>query len=131
MLVRVELLKIAKARLHDAKALLAARRYDGAAYLCGYAVECALKARIVATLKWNGFPESKKEFERFASFKTHNLDTLLSLSGREKKIRGNHLTEWSGVTQWDPEALYKPIGSVTQLDASLMIQRAQLLLGAL
>jgi hypothetical protein len=85
----------------------------------------------VATLKWQGFPESKKEFERLSSFKTHDLDTLLSLSGREQKIRGNHLTEWSGVTQWDPEIRYKPIGSVMQADASLMIQRVEVLLGAL
>ena len=46
-----ELRKIAKARLKDAEALLAAHRYDGAIYLCGYAVELALKARICQTLK--------------------------------------------------------------------------------
>jgi hypothetical protein len=131
MLDRAELLKLAKARLLDAKALLAARRYDGAAYLCGYSIECALKARIVGTLKWRGFPESKKEFERYASFKTHSLDTLLSLTGREQKIRGTYMTEWSGVAQWDPEARYKPIGSVTAADASLMIQRAEVLLGVI
>jgi hypothetical protein len=131
MLDRAELLKIARARLRDASALLKAKRYDGSAYLCGYAIECALKARIVATLRWQGFPDSKKEFERFASFRTHNLDTLLSLSGREQRIKNNHLTEWSGVAQWDPEVRYKPIGSVTPADASLMIQRAQILLAAL
>src|SRR6185437_1981069 len=121
MLDRAELLKIARARLRDASALLKAKRYDGSAYLCGYAIECALNARIVATLRWQGFPDSKKEFERFASFRTHNLDTLLSLSGREQRIKNNRLTEWSGVAQWDPEVRYKPIGSVTPADASLMI----------
>jgi|SRR5665213_806575 len=131
MLDRSELLKIARARLADSVALLKARRYDGAAYLCGYAIECALKARIVATLKWTGFPDSKKEFERFASFKTHNLDTLLSLSGREEKIRSSHLTEWSEVAQWDPEVRYNPIGSVTPVDAAQMIQRAESLLRVL
>jgi hypothetical protein len=40
-----ELDKLAKARLDDARALLAANRFDGATYLCGYAVELALKAR--------------------------------------------------------------------------------------
>lgn len=131
MLDRAELLRIARARLRDASALLKAKRYDGSTYLCGYAIECALKARIVATLRWQGFPDSKKEFERFASFRTHNLDTLLSLSGREQRIKNKHLTEWSGVAQWDPEVRYKPIGSVTSVDASLMIQRAQILLAAL
>ena len=33
-----ELDRIARARLHDAKSLLAAGRFDGATYVCGYAV---------------------------------------------------------------------------------------------
>ena len=33
-----ELDRIARARLHDAKSLLAAGRFDGAIYVCGYAV---------------------------------------------------------------------------------------------
>jgi hypothetical protein len=41
-----ELLKISQARLRDSDALLGAHRYDGAIYLCGYAIELALKARI-------------------------------------------------------------------------------------
>jgi HEPN domain-containing protein len=38
--------EIARARLQDADILLTSERYDGAIYLCGYAVELALKARI-------------------------------------------------------------------------------------
>lgn len=34
----------AKVRLGDAKALVGRKRWSGAYYLCGYAVECALKA---------------------------------------------------------------------------------------
>jgi len=45
-----ELDKLAQARLDDAQALLAANRYDGATYLCGYAVEMALKARTCRVL---------------------------------------------------------------------------------
>ncbi len=41
---RAELQRLAKDRLLDAKALFAARRWSGAYYLAGYAVECALKA---------------------------------------------------------------------------------------
>src|SRR5438093_6274932 len=87
MIYKNELRRIARARLKDAQTLLKAKRYDGVAYLCGYAVELAIKARICRTLKWQGFPETRKEFEQFASFRTHNLDTLLSLTGQEDKIK--------------------------------------------
>lgn len=131
MLSRQQLLAMARARIADAKVLIAARRYDGGVYLCGYALECALKARIVATLRWAGFPETRKEFERFQSFKTHDLDTLLSLSGREAKVKAGHMKQWSGVAQWEPEARYKPVGSAAQADALLMIQSAESLLKVL
>lgn len=38
MIAVAELGRIAEARIADAKVLLAAGRYDGATYLCGYAV---------------------------------------------------------------------------------------------
>jgi HEPN domain-containing protein len=44
-----ELDTIARARLKDAKSLLAAGSFDGATYVCGYAVELALKAQICQT----------------------------------------------------------------------------------
>ena len=83
MLTRKDLKDIIQARLDDADALHVAGRYDGAIYLCGYAVELALKCRICITLRWAGFPSSKKEFEKYQSLKTHTLDVLLSLSGYE------------------------------------------------
>ena len=78
-----DLKNIAKARLIDAEALASCHRYEGAVYLCGYAVELGLKNRICKTLKWEGFPGSTKEFQGYQSFKTHNLDILLHLSGGE------------------------------------------------
>ena len=86
MLTIAELRKIAKARLDDAEVLLQARRYDGAIYLCGYAVEVALKARICRTLHWEGFPETANEFRDYQSFRTHDLTVLLHLSGVEQRI---------------------------------------------
>jgi HEPN domain-containing protein len=97
MIPRNELKKIARARLKDADILMASRRYDGAIYLCGYAVEIALKARICQTLKWQGYPSSKREFHDYQSFRTHDLDVLLHLAGREQTIKTNFLAEWSAV----------------------------------
>lgn len=131
MLSRAQLRRIARARIKDAQALLEARRYDGAVYLCGYAVELALKARIVAVLKWPGFPETNNEFKGLQSFKVHELDALLHLSGSETKIKVRYLAEWSAVAQWDPEARYKPIGTAKRSTAALMIQSARTLLKAL
>src|SRR5919202_1269551 len=111
MVLRTDLKRIARGRLKDADVLRKAGRYDGAIYLCGYAVEIALKARICYTLKWPGFPSTRKEFEGYQSFRTHDLDILLHLSGAESKIKTDHLAEWSIVATWDSNVRYRPIGS--------------------
>lgn len=128
MLATQEVRRIASARLRDAEILLTARRYDGAVYLCGYAVELALKARICRTLKWPGYPESNKEFEPLKSFKVHDLDVLLRLTGRESVVKASYFVEWSAVAAWNPEARYKPIGSANAGDAKLMLESAAVLL---
>jgi hypothetical protein len=92
-LISIEQLRaISNARLQDAIVLLENDRVDGAAYICGYAVELALKARICITLNWDGFPQTRSEFEDYSSFRTHKLDVLLMLSGQEKRIKRNSLT---------------------------------------
>jgi len=80
---RTDLQKMARAKLEDAEILLQAKRYDSAVYLCGYAIELALKARICLILNWNGYPSTNAEFQKYQSFKTHELDVLLRLSGTE------------------------------------------------
>lgn len=73
---------LAKERLSDAKALLGRKRWSGAYYLSGYAVECGLKACL---LKYIG--ESEAVFgdpaylRRLAECWTHDLVKLLSLAG--------------------------------------------------
>jgi HEPN domain-containing protein len=128
MLATQEVRRIASARLRDAEVLMAAKRYDGAVYLCGYAVELALKARICKTLRWPGYPETNKEFDRLSSFKVHDLDILLRLTGRESIVKASYLVEWSAVAAWNPEARYKPIGSANAGDAKLMLDAASVLL---
>jgi hypothetical protein len=131
MLTRGELRRIARARLRDAEILLAAGRYDGAVYVCGYAVEMALKARICRALHWEGYPSTRREFQNFQSFRTHNLDVLLSLSGVERRIKTHFLAEWSAVVTWDPEVRYKPVGSAARHDAELILASARDLLRVL
>jgi len=133
VLTRKDLLEIIQARIDDADALNAAGRFDGAIYLCGYAVELALKRRICITLRWPGFPSTRSEFANFQSLKTHSLDILLSLSGHEKRIKKNPITfaAWSDVGSWDPEARYKPVGRATAADAQKVLNSAKILVGKL
>jgi len=128
MLSRQDLRKIAKARLKDAEVLFGGGRYDGAVYLCGYAVELAIKARICKQLRWAGFPESNNEFSKLQSFRTHDLELLLSLSGIEAKVRASHLADWSIVRTWKAENRYKLIGTATRINALDMIGSTRRLL---
>jgi HEPN domain-containing protein len=126
-----ELDNIAQARIGDAKVLLAAGRFDGATYLCGYAVEVALKARICRVLNWPEFPSTSGEFQAYRSFQTHELDVLLRLSGQEANIKQNHFALWNAVNVWRVESRYNVVGIAQQPDAAAMIQAAEQLLTVL
>ena len=131
MISTQELKKIADARLKDALALYKSKRYDGSVYLCGYAVELTLKAKICKTLRWTAFPSTNSEFQGLQSFKTHRLDLLLSLSGQEGKIKTGYLAEWSIVANWDSETRYSVVGTITQNEAFDMIESAKVIIKAL
>jgi hypothetical protein len=126
-----QLRAISEARLQDAIVLFDNDRIDGSAYLCGYAVELALKARICSTLNWEGFPQTRSEFENYSSFKTHKLDVLLMLSGQEKRIKAERLLEWSAVATWDPEARYKTVGQFDREAVAVMLASVIILVGDL
>lgn len=96
MISVAELDNIARARIEDAQALLTAGRVDGATYLCGYAVELALKARI-----------------------------CLRLSGRGPRIMQNHFPLWNAVARWTVESRCNAVGVVRQPGAMAMIQAAE------
>src|SRR5712691_5211987 len=123
-ILRAELKKIARARILDAECLFAGGRYDSAFYLCGYAVEIALKARICRTLKWPEYRYSNP----YQSFKTHDLQTLLGLSGMELKVKSQFRGEWSTVSKWNVECRYEPVGAATEAKARDMINAARVLL---
>jgi len=118
---KIQIDRIVEARLIDAEVLLNSKRFDGSVYLCGYAIELGLKRRICETLKWNEYPTSGK----YSTFKTHDLDVLLHLSGIEDNIKIHYLSEWSIVSQWNPEARYKPIGNIQETDAINMLVSAK------
>jgi hypothetical protein len=131
MISTKDLRVLSKARLHDAEVLMAAKRFDAAFYICGYAVELALKARICRTLKWSGFPESERDFRGFRSVKTHDLEVLLRFSGIEARVMAKHVAEWAVVSVWNPENRYQGIGRVLPQQAANMISSVRRLLEVL
>lgn len=111
---RNQLKKMADIRLKEAKVLYNNNLYDGACYLAGYVVELALKARICKLLDIMDYPDSG---EISKSFKIHNLDILLRLSGLEKIFNNAKLNNpqlhanWSIITTWNEQYRYNPIGT--------------------
>jgi HEPN domain-containing protein len=127
MISRTELRRVARARLRDSEVPFDAERYDGAIYLCGYAIELALKARICRILNWPGFPSTRAEFASYQSFRTHSLNVLLTLTDWEQRIKSRLPTEWSVVADWDPELRYATVGTATGQDAQEMIESTRIL----
>lgn len=131
MIALVDLQKSARSYLRAAGVLYRSKNHDAAVYLCGYAVEIALKARICRTLKWKGFPATRSEFQKFRSLQTHDLETLLQFSGVEDRIKPAFHADWSAVETWRPEQRYDPVGTQTATSAFKMIEAAKLIVRVL
>jgi hypothetical protein len=76
---RLELRQLAEDRLLDAKLLLDGGRWSGAYYLAGYAMECGLKACVLAFVERTGEIFRDKRFSEKCF--THQIEDLLKLSG--------------------------------------------------
>jgi hypothetical protein len=106
---RRELQTLARVRLAEAKALLSADLPDGAYYLAGYAVECALKACIARGTQRYDFPEKRS----VDASHTHNLKDLI----RVAKLEAAHLEQarndsifsnyWDFVERWSEQSRYR------------------------
>jgi HEPN domain-containing protein len=104
---RKELQDLAKLRLREAKALLGSNHPDGAYYLAGYAVECALKACIAKRTKRHDFPEKKTVMDSH----THDPIELLGPAGlksdhRTAMLQQDFAKNWKIVTEWKAESRY-------------------------
>jgi len=108
MILTTELRRMAEARFQDARALSVAERYDAAMYLCGYAIELALKARICETLGWSWFPSQSAEFQDYRSLQTHNLPVLLEFSGTKLRVNSDYPAAWEAAKQWNSGWRYLP-----------------------
>lgn len=96
-------------RIGEAHVLLASGKQQGAYYLCGYAVECALKACIAKRTKLFQFPPKK---DYIFKIYTHDLDDLVTaadLDGSLKSEMAANLgfaANWNTVKDWSEESRY-------------------------
>lgn len=108
---RSEFQTLAEIRIKEAKALLDAQLWDGAYYLAGYAVECALKACILARVERTGIIFEEKKFAEKCW--THNLADLVDLAeldtarDAEAKAKPRFTTHWPAAVEWSETTRYK------------------------
>src|ERR1700693_5859100 len=94
---RKELQDLSRVRLKEAAALLRLGLFDGAYYLAGYAVECALKACIAKGTQRFEFPDKKK----VESSHSHNLREPARVAGLEEARLERSGNDPDFRTNWD------------------------------
>ncbi len=104
---------LADLRAKEARILLTKGKQQGAYYLAGYAVECALKACIAKTTKRYQFSPKPQHAHKLY---THELDKLLSLAGLDAQLKKDMAmnktfeANWSTVKDWTEESRYRTSG---------------------
>lgn len=106
---RADLQKLSDIRVEDATVLFDSRRLDGAYYMLGYAVECALKACVAKLIREHDFPDKKLINESYV----HDLERLLVVSGvkhehkEEQRTNEAFATNWAVVKDWSEQLRYE------------------------
>lgn len=124
--------EISNTRLAESVVLEKNGYYDGAFYLAGYSVELALKAKICILLDIpNLYDESFLNGDKrdlFKSYKSHNLDHLILLSGLRSKFdfaKSNNADlqkNWNFVAEtWNEKCRYYCCGTTKKEDCQRLI----------
>jgi HEPN domain-containing protein len=105
---RAEFQQISDIRFREARSLMDAGFSDGAYYLAGYAVECALKACIARRTQQYDFPDKRLAVESH----THNLTELLRLADLVAALQSAAQSDtrlqrqWITVREWSEAGRY-------------------------
>ena len=106
---RKELQEMARIRLREARILFNNGQYDGAYYLCGYVVECGLKACIAKQTKRHDFPDKDRARKSYS----HDLSELLGIAGLNKTTKDERTRNpdldlnWTIVKDWNVKSRYE------------------------
>ena len=109
---RKDLQTVAETRLKDAQLLYRHRRFDGAYYLAGYVIECALKACIAKKTRRYDFPNK----ELAQNVYTHDLTQLLQHAGLGQQLQQEFQSDpelelrWGVVKDWKEKSRYESHG---------------------
>jgi hypothetical protein len=109
-----ELTKASHHRLQDARALLAARRWRGAMYLAGLAIECQLKTKLMQRFNCRTLEELEAALSKRRRTRTgmslfiHELTVLTSLLDCRDRMWANPAVwrRFAFVNQWSPAWRY-------------------------
>jgi HEPN domain-containing protein len=111
---RVQLRSLAVEKLEDVKTLLAQGRWAAAYYLCGYVIECSLKACLLRYIgESNVIFGEEKYLKRLMECWTHDLTKLFGLAGLEAEFgiaRGANSDldlAWKTVVKWTETSRYE------------------------
>jgi HEPN domain-containing protein len=108
-MTRRDLRELALLRLREAGILLRNGHHDGAHYLSGYIIECALKACIAKQTQRHQFPDKKTA----DASHTHKLEDLLRVAqlgdAHREEVRANLIFEanWNVVRDWSEQSRYR------------------------
>ena len=111
-MTKSDLQQLAELRIKEAKLLLDNEYYQGAYYICGYAIEFALKACIVRGLQDQWL--DKGVVKELSKLYTHELAILLNFNGILKKeldaladTNPQFGAAWRLALQWSPDRRYE------------------------
>ncbi|ENV03508.1 HEPN domain-containing protein [Acinetobacter sp. NIPH 817] len=116
-----ELEALSDLRLKESKTLFENELYQGAYYLCGYSIECALKACIAKSFKQNEFPNKRLVNDSYV----HDLNQLLKLANLSIQFESDSRTDsqleinWAIVKDWSEQFRYDP--SIEKVSAEELI----------
>jgi hypothetical protein len=106
---------MAEERIVDAQVLLSGSRWAYAYYVAGYAVECALKACVLARMIHTGGVFQDKKFAEWCW--THEFGKLVELAGLTDELNtklsasaaagGAFVGYWGTATQWKETSRYE------------------------
>lgn len=104
-----DLEKLVEIRLLEAETLLKSGNFQGAYYLLGYSLECALKACIAKQVNQYDFPNKQLANQSH----THNLTELLGVAGLKQKLSEKEKADtefsinWAVAKDWSESSRYE------------------------
>ncbi len=115
--------QVAQQRLEDARFLLEFSRNTAAVYLAGYAVECALKALLLATTPRSS---AARTLESFRGSLAHNYDWLRARYHRQggAPLPNEVARDFSRVNSWTTDLRYRP-GAISAREAREFVGAAK------